>query len=72
MKLYVRFQFSSEGASPLDLVKVMTNLGFKPVMGVHDFYYSLGDPEDYKETLKRLHESLRGLGVTYTLTTRKE
>ena len=73
MKLYVRVIFNSEGASPIELIRVMSELGFQPVMGEFDFYYELeGKPAKYRETLRQLHERLRGLKVMYTITTKKE
>lgn len=72
LKIYVRFQFSSEGASPLDVLKVVSDLGFKPVMGEYDFFNELGGKEGtYREVLGKLHEQLRGLQVQYTVTTKR-
>ena len=73
MKLYVRVIFNSEGASPIALIRVMSELGFQPVMGESDFFCELeGKPAKYRETLRQLHERLRGLKVMYTITTKKE
>ncbi len=70
--MYVRIQFSSEGASPIALINVMSDLGFHPVMGEYDFFYELDDSTDnYRDTLKRLHERLRGLNILYSITTKK-
>ncbi len=72
MKLYVRVIFNSEGASPIALIRVMSELGFQPVMGEFDFYYELEEkPTKYRETLRQLHERLRGLKVMYTITSKK-
>jgi len=73
LKMYVRFQFSSEGASPLAVIKVVTDLGFQPVMGEYDFYYEVGGKYGtYRDMLRKLHEGVRGLEVQYTVTTKKE
>ena len=73
LKMFVRFQFSSEGASPLAVIKVVTDLGFRPVMGEYDFYYEVGGKYGtYRDMLRKLHEGLRGLRVQYTVTTKKE
>jgi hypothetical protein len=72
MKLYVRVMFNSEGASPIALIRVMSELGFQPVMGEFDFFYEFADkPTHYRETLRTLHERLRGLKVMYQITTKK-
>ena len=71
--MFVRFQFSSEGASPLEVIQVVADLGFQPVMGEYDFYYEVGGKSGtYREILRKLHEGLRGFKVHYTVTTRKE
>jgi len=73
LTMYVRFQFNSEGASPLAVIKVVTELGFRPVMGEYDFFYEVGGKSGtYREMLRKLHEGLRGLKVQYTVTTKKE
>ena len=73
LKMFVRFQFSSEGASPLAVIKIVTDLGFRPVMGEYDFYYEVGGKYGtYRDMLRKLHEGLRGLRVQYTVTTKKE
>jgi len=73
MKMYVRVTFNSEGASPIALINAMADLGFHPVMGEYDFYYEVEEtPTNYRETLKRLHEHLKGLKVMYSLTTKRE
>lgn len=71
--MYVRFHYSSEGASPLAIIKVVTDLGLQPMMGEYDFSYEVGGEfETYRDMLKKLHEGLRGLKVQYTVTTKKE
>jgi len=73
LKMYIQFQFSSEGASPLAVIKVVTDLGLRPMMGEYDFSYEVGEEfETYRDMLKKLHEALRGLKVHYMVTTRKE
>ena len=73
MKMYVRVMFSSEGASPIALINAMADLGFHPVMGEYDFFYELdAKPANWKDTLAKLHEQLRGLKVMYSVTTKKQ
>lgn len=68
--------FSSEGASPAQVVKKLTELGFKPVRGAYDFIYEHED--DMTETdlgsaileiSNALHKTLSGFKVLYTLDT---
>ena len=71
--MYVKVTFSSEGASPIALIHTMADLGFTPVMGEYDFTYEIEEQAtNYRETLKRLHEHLKGLNVMYSITTKKE
>jgi hypothetical protein len=73
LKMYVRFQFSSEGASPLEVIQVVADLGFQPVMGEYDFFYEVGGKYGtYRDMLRKLHEGLRGFKVLYTVTTKRE
>ena len=73
MKMYVKVMFSSEGASPIALINTMADLGFHPVMGEYDFFFELeAKPANYKDTLARLHEQLKGLKVMYSITTKKD
>lgn len=71
--MYVRIMFSSEGASPITLIHAMADLGFTPVMGEYDFYYEVEEAaKDYRSVLRKLHSQLKGLGVMYSVTTKKE
>jgi hypothetical protein len=72
MKLYVKFYFASEGSSPLDTIRVMRKLGFVPEVGDYDMLIKFDDPEEYTKIVEKLHETLKGMKVWYTLTTKKE
>ena len=70
--MYVKVMFNSEGSSPIALINAMAELGFHPVMGEYDFYYEMEEKTaNYRDTLKRLHDNLRGLKVMYSITTKK-
>ncbi|MGC8581261.1 MAG: hypothetical protein ACP5RS_03190 [Thermoplasmata archaeon] len=71
MKTYVKFQFSSEGIAPLDVVKEMKNMGFKPEVGEFDFSIEWETPTEYGEIIRMLHKRLYGFKVMYSLFTRE-
>ncbi|MEM3525579.1 MAG: hypothetical protein QXQ54_08045 [Thermoplasmata archaeon] len=68
-RTYVRFEFSSEGASPAEIIRIMTSLGFQIVQGHHDFMIDYHNDGEFLEITERLHRALRGTNVRYTLTT---
>jgi hypothetical protein len=72
MKLYVKFYFTSEGSSPLEIIRMLRKLGFVPEVGDHDAVIKFEDPEEYTKIVEKLHELLKGMKVNYTLTTKKE
>ena len=72
MRTYVRMVFHSEGASPLDVLKVMRELGFDESMGMHDFVYKWKDRAALDEVIAlvgKMHGRLKGLDVNYEITT---
>jgi hypothetical protein len=72
MRTYVRMIFDSEGASPVDVLRVMRELGFEESMGMHDFVYKWKDRAALDEVLKligSMHDRLKGLRVNYEITT---
>ena len=72
MRTYVRMVFHSEGASPLDVLKVMRELGFDESMGMHDFVYKWKDRAALDEVIElvgKMHTRLKGLDVNYEITT---
>lgn len=72
MRTYVRMIFQSEGASPQAVLKVMHELGFEESMGMHDFVYRWKEQATFDEVIglvSRMHERLKGLMVSYEITT---
>jgi hypothetical protein len=72
MRTYVRMTFHSEGASPLTVLEAMRALGFEEAMGIHDFVYKWKDRttiDDVIQLTTRMHERLKGLDVSYEITT---
>ncbi len=68
--------FNSEGASPSEVVKKLTELGFEPVRGEYDFIYEHEDEitdtnigTAILEISRALHKALSGLSVLYNLDT---
>jgi hypothetical protein len=69
--------FYSEGASPSQVISKLTELGFKPVRGAHDFVYEHSDDDVTEEDLgsaiieisNALHKTLSGFKVLYNLDT---
>jgi hypothetical protein len=72
MRTYVRMTFHSEGASPLTVLDAMRGLGFEEAMGIHDFVYKWKDPTTIGDVVRltsQMHERLKGLDVSYEITT---
>ena len=72
MRTYVRMIFHSEGASPLDVLKAMRELGFEESMGMHDFVYKWKDKaalDDVIRLISSMHSRMKGLNVSYEITT---
>jgi hypothetical protein len=72
MRTYVRMTFHSEGADPTKVLEVMRSVGFEESMGMHDFVYKWRDKAAIDEVIQlvtTMHERLRGLDVSYEITT---
>ncbi len=72
MRTYVRMIFHSEGASPQVVLALMHELGFEESMGLHDFVYRWKDKASVEQVIElasRMHGRLKGLGVSYEITT---
>ena len=69
--------FYSEGASPSQVISKLTELGFKPIRGAHDFVYEHSDDNMTEADLSNaiieisnaLHKTLSGFKVLYNLDT---
>jgi hypothetical protein len=69
MITYVKLYFSSEGASPLDIVEELRSIGFRTEVGKYDFSITWDTPEEFGSIVKRLHSTLNGTRVRYTIMT---
>jgi hypothetical protein len=72
MRTYVKLLFNSEGKPPLEVVKDMRTLGFRPEVGEFDFSIGWKLPSEYGEIVTNLHKMLHGSKVLYSLVTREE
>ncbi|MCK5548511.1 MAG: hypothetical protein KAI64_05825 [Thermoplasmata archaeon] len=70
MKLFLKLSFSSDGTSPIEVVKSMEDIGFSPVFGDYDFVIDFENPEEFGEIVTKLHETLKGTKVHYSLSTK--
>ncbi len=70
MRTYVKMYFSSEGAGPLDVVEDLKKMGFRTEVGDYDFSISWETPEQYGSIVRKLHGTLAGSRVRYTIMTR--
>ncbi len=68
MKLY----FNSESSSPLEIIKKVKELDFRPVAGDYDFVADYDGATDYAELVGALHRALSGTHTTYRLITRPD
>ncbi|MCI4319487.1 MAG: hypothetical protein L3J87_03320 [Thermoplasmata archaeon] len=72
MRTYVRMIFSSEGADPQAVLKVMREIGFEESMGMHDFVYKWKEKASLDEVIRlttEMHQKMKGLKVSYEITT---
>ncbi len=72
MRTYVRMTFHSEGANPLKVLEAMRQIGFEESMGMHDFVFKWKEKatlEDVIQLMTQMHERLKGLDVSYEITT---
>ncbi|MCI4351322.1 MAG: hypothetical protein L3K15_07405 [Thermoplasmata archaeon] len=72
MRTYVRMIFSSEGADPQSVLKVMREIGFEESMGMHDFVYKWKEKASLDEVIRlttEMHQKMKGLKVSYEITT---
>ena len=70
MHSYIDLYFSPEGTSPLDIAdRLRSMVGLSFVVGAHDLAFEWDTVEQFRSTLGRIHEALRGTGVRYRVET---
>jgi hypothetical protein len=70
MKLYVKIYFSPEGASPLEIIRILKENGFMAVFGQFDFVKEFDSEQDYNDNVTRLYAVLKGTGVMFRINTK--
>ena len=66
MHTYVDLTFTPEGVSPLEVAeRLRRTAGLTFFVGPHDIMFEWGDVDQFRDTLGKIHEALRGSGVTY-------
>ena len=70
MHSFIDLYFAPENLSPLDLAeRIRARTGLEFVMGAHDLAFDWATVEEFRGTLAKLHEALRGTGVLYRVQT---
>jgi hypothetical protein len=72
LKTNLTIWFSSEGASPTEVVQRLQGMGFKPMKGEYDHVYDWKRDVNLEEILRignHVHEILKGLKVIYKMET---
>ena len=70
MRTYIDLYFAPESASPLDLarrIRERAGLGF--IIGPHDLAFDRTTVDEFRSTLARLHDALKGSGALYRVET---
>ncbi|HUW42616.1 MAG TPA: hypothetical protein VMW02_00090, partial [Thermoplasmata archaeon] len=69
IKIYVKFQISSDGESPKQLVERLRDIGGVPLVGEYDIEVPLQETERLFLKLEAIHRALKGSGAYYMVTT---
>lgn len=72
MKLFVKIYFSSEGTSPLEIIRMLKEIGFMAVFGQFDFVKEFDSELDYNDTVTKLYNLLKGTSVMFRMNTEIE
>ena len=65
MKAQVRLIYSSEGASPEEIDRRMTSIGFQRSIGIDTYESEIADASELAALAERLHGALAGAKVRY-------
>jgi len=70
MHSYIDLYFSPDGVSPLDVAdRLRSMVGLSFVTGTHDLSFEWDTVEQFRVTLGKIHQALRGTGVRYRVET---
>jgi hypothetical protein len=67
---YVDLYFAAESVSPLELAeRIRERAGLRFIIGAHDLAFDWTTVEEFRATLAKLHDCLKGTGVLYRVET---
>jgi len=70
MHSYIDLYFTPEGVSPLDIAdRLRATAGLSFLVGAHDLAFEWDTVEQFRATLSKVHEALKGTGVSYRVET---
>jgi hypothetical protein len=70
MHSYIDLYFSPDGVSPLDIAdRLRATAGLSFVVGSHDLAFEWDTVEQFRATLSKVHDGLKGTGVLYRVET---
>lgn len=65
MRAYIKVEYSSEGKSPSEVDKILTENGFQKAKGPAVYETEVPDEAEFEKRLSRLHGALKYAGVMY-------
>jgi len=70
MHSYIDLYFTPDSESPLEISKRVRNIAGLPfIVGPHDLAFEWRTEEEFRSTLSKVHEALKGTGVFYRVET---
>ncbi|MCI4372347.1 MAG: hypothetical protein L3K02_01690 [Thermoplasmata archaeon] len=70
MHSYIDLYFSPDGISPLDVAEVLrSTAGLSFVVGAHDLAFEWDTVDQFRATLGKIHDALKGTGALYRVET---
>jgi hypothetical protein len=70
MHSYVDLYFTPESVSPLEISeRIRTGTGLSFIMGAHDLVFEWANENEFRATLAKIHEALKGTGILYRVET---
>lgn len=65
MRAYIKVEYSSEGKSPSEVDKILTENGFQKAKGPAVYETEVPDEAEFEKRISRLHGALKYAGVMY-------
>ena len=72
VKTYLSVLFNADGSKPSAVSEALTQLGFQPIHGAHDFLYQWPGAATVEEVLgfgDKIHAQLAGTGCLWSMET---